>query len=94
MNSDIALAAWQYYAATNNQTWLEEKGYPIVRGTADMFASFVQRNETADGGYNYVTLNTSSADEYASFVNNTGLSTSSLSISAVLPSSRVFCTRD
>ncbi|GAA6009189.1 alpha,alpha-trehalase ATH1 [Rhodotorula paludigena] len=80
LNSDIALAAWQYYAATNNQTWLEEKGYPIVRGTADMFASFVQRNETADGGYNYVTLNTSSADEYASFVNNTGLNNGALMI--------------
>ena len=61
LNSDIALAAWQYYASTKNETWLEEKGYPLVRNVADMFASFVTYNQTSGM---YSTLNETSPDEY------------------------------
>ncbi|GAA5893748.1 hypothetical protein JCM8208_001234 [Rhodotorula glutinis] len=80
LNSDIALAAWQYYATTNNKTWLEEKGYPLVKGAAEMFASFVTKNETGNGTYEYVTLNTTGADEYANQVNNTGLTNGALTV--------------
>lgn len=61
LNSDIALAAWQYYASTKNETWLAEKGYPLVRNLADMFASFVTYNDTSGM---YSTLNETSPDEY------------------------------
>ncbi|GAA5820821.1 hypothetical protein JCM3770_000353 [Rhodotorula araucariae] len=80
LNSDIALAAWQYFAVTNDTQWLEEKGYPLVRGAADMFASFVTRNDTGNGTYQYVTLNTTGADEYANHVNNTGLTNGALTV--------------
>ncbi|GAA5834169.1 hypothetical protein JCM11251_000560 [Rhodosporidiobolus azoricus] len=77
LNSDIALAAWQYYAATANQSWLEEKGWPIIQGVADMIASFVVYNETTG---RYDTYNMTSPDEYSNFKNNSAMTNGAFSV--------------
>ncbi|GAA5880894.1 hypothetical protein JCM3774_003235 [Rhodotorula dairenensis] len=77
LNSDIALAAWQYYASTKNETWLEQKGYPLVRNLADMFASFVTYNETSGM---YSTLNETSPDEYSNHKNNSAMINGALTV--------------
>lgn len=41
LNNDIALAQWQYFLATGNKTWLAEKGYPIMKGVSEFWASQV-----------------------------------------------------
>ncbi|GAA5981976.1 hypothetical protein JCM11641_006816 [Rhodosporidiobolus odoratus] len=77
LNADIALAAWQYYAATGNQTWLEEKGWPLVKNIADMFAAFVVYNETTGM---YETYNETSPDEYSNHKNNSAMINGALSV--------------
>jgi trehalose/maltose hydrolase-like predicted phosphorylase len=39
VNGDVALAQWQYYLATGDSTWLAREGYPVIRRTADFWAS-------------------------------------------------------
>jgi len=41
LNNDIALAQWQYFLATGDKAWLEEKGYPIMKGVSEFWASQV-----------------------------------------------------
>lgn len=41
LNNDIALSQWHYFITTKNQTWLEEKGYPIMKGVSEFWASHV-----------------------------------------------------
>lgn len=66
ITADVAIAAWNYYCVTQDKTWLREKGYPILKGTADFWASRVQRN--APGHYDI--LNVVAADEWAENVDN------------------------
>ncbi|GAA5906847.1 hypothetical protein JCM6882_006845 [Rhodosporidiobolus microsporus] len=77
LNSDIALAAWQYYAVTGNQTWLEEKGWPLVKNVADMIASFVVYNETTG---RYDTYNMTSPDEYSNHKNNSAMTNGAFTV--------------
>ncbi|KAF9577395.1 alpha,alpha-trehalase ath1, partial [Lunasporangiospora selenospora] len=44
LNNDIALAQWQYFISTNDTDWLEEKGYPIMKGVSEFWASHVIKN--------------------------------------------------
>lgn len=46
LNNDIALAQWQYYLVTKNETWLEEKGYPIMQHVSEFWAGHVMKNDT------------------------------------------------
>lgn len=46
LNTDIALAHWQYFQSTRDFSWLREKGWPIIKNVADMFAAYVVLNET------------------------------------------------
>jgi protein-glucosylgalactosylhydroxylysine glucosidase len=62
----VAIAAWNYYAVTQDKTWLREKGWPILSATADFWASRVERN--APGKYDI--NNVVAADEWAENVNN------------------------
>src|SRR3954454_11158303 len=39
VNSDVALAQWQYYLATGDSAWLARAGYPVIRETADFWVS-------------------------------------------------------
>jgi hypothetical protein len=41
---DVALSMWQYYAATQNTTWLKEHGLPTLAATAEFFAAWAQSN--------------------------------------------------
>jgi trehalose/maltose hydrolase-like predicted phosphorylase len=44
INGDVALAAWQYWLATGDRQWLEHDCWPILRDTADFWASRVSYN--------------------------------------------------
>jgi len=49
VNGAQAWAAWQYYAATGNLTWLANRGFTVLEGAADFHVSRVTPN--ADGSY-------------------------------------------
>lgn len=66
ITADVAIAAWNYYAVTRDKQWLEEKGWPILKETADFWASRVERN----GPGQYDIKNVVAADEWAENVDN------------------------
>ena len=39
VNGDVALAQWQYFLATGDSAWLAREGFPVIRATADFWAS-------------------------------------------------------
>jgi trehalose/maltose hydrolase-like predicted phosphorylase len=41
VTGDVALAAWQYWLATGDRDWLQNRCWPILRDTADFWASRV-----------------------------------------------------
>ena len=53
VSADIALAAWQYWLATDDRAWLARKGWPLLSGIADYWASRAHAN--ADGSYSVTT---------------------------------------
>lgn len=66
VTADVALAAWNYYRVTQDQQWLRERGYPLLKETADYWASRVTRN----GPDHYDIDHIVAADEYAEDVDN------------------------
>jgi trehalose/maltose hydrolase-like predicted phosphorylase len=44
LENDISLAQYQYYAGTQNETWLREKGWPVISAIADFWVSQVVYN--------------------------------------------------
>jgi trehalose/maltose hydrolase-like predicted phosphorylase len=66
ITADVAIAAWNYYAVTQDKQWLREKGYPILSATADFWTSRVER--TGPGHYDI--KNVVAADEWAENVDN------------------------
>jgi protein-glucosylgalactosylhydroxylysine glucosidase len=62
----VGIAAWNYYCVTQDKEWLKEKGWPILKETANFWASRVERN----GANNYEIKNVVAADEWAENVNN------------------------
>jgi trehalose/maltose hydrolase-like predicted phosphorylase len=62
----VGLAAWNYYCVTQDKDWLKEKGWPLLRETADFWASRVERN----GPGQYDIKNVVAADEWAENVDN------------------------
>jgi protein-glucosylgalactosylhydroxylysine glucosidase len=48
VNGDVALAQWQYYLATGDSAWLAKDGYPVIRETANFWASRVRHDSVAD----------------------------------------------
>ncbi|WP_105968734.1 discoidin domain-containing protein [Streptomyces geranii] len=66
LQSDISLAAWQYYLVTGDRAWLRGRGWPLLRGIADFWTSRVTAN--ADGSYsiNHV----AGPDEYSNDVDD------------------------
>ncbi|KUL34157.1 haloacid dehalogenase [Streptomyces sp. NRRL F-4489] len=63
---DISLAAWQYYLATKDTAWLRGRGWPVLKGIADFWASRATRN--ADGSYSI--KNVAGPDEYSNGVDD------------------------
>jgi len=39
VNSEVAIAQWQYYLATLDRNWLRTRGWPVIRAIADFWAS-------------------------------------------------------
>lgn len=66
ITADVALAAWNYYCVTQDKNWLREKGWPVLKATADFWASRVERN----GPGQYHIKNVVAADEWAENVDN------------------------
>ncbi|CAM02449.1 trehalose/maltose hydrolase-like predicted phosphorylase [Saccharopolyspora erythraea NRRL 2338] len=66
LQSDVALAAWQYFLATGDQRWLREHGWPVLRGVAEYWAGRVTANP--DGSYSI--NNVAGPDEYSNGVND------------------------
>ena len=66
ITADVALAAWNYYAVTQDKEWLREKGWPILSETATFWASRVERN----GPGKFEIKNVVAADEWAENVDN------------------------
>ena len=62
----VSLAAWNYYCVTQDKDWLREKGWPILKETADFWASRVERN----GVGQFDIKNVVAADEWAENVDN------------------------
>jgi len=62
----VGFAAWNYYSLTQDKNWLREKGWPILKNTADFWASRVERN----GPGKYDIKNVVAADEWAENVDN------------------------
>src|SRR5471030_143770 len=62
----VALAAWNYYCVTQDKDWLKEKGWALLKETADFWASRVERN----GPGKYDIKNVVAADEWAENVDN------------------------
>ncbi len=62
----VGIAAWNYYCVTQDKQWLKEKGWAILQGTADFWASRVERN----GVGKYEIKNVVAADEWAENVDN------------------------
>ena len=66
ITADVAIAAWNYYLVTQDKQWLREKGWPMLKETADFWASRVERN----GPGRYDIKNVVAADEWAENVDN------------------------
>lgn len=62
----VAIAAWNYFAVTQDKQWLAEKGWPLLKETADFWASRVERKEPGK----YEINNVVAADEWAENVDN------------------------
>ncbi|HXS57015.1 MAG TPA: hypothetical protein VN726_12880 [Hanamia sp.] len=66
ITADVAIAAWNYFAVTQDTSWLREKGFPIIKECADFWASRVEKN----GPGKYDIKNVVAADEWAENVDN------------------------
>lgn len=66
ITADVGIAAWNYYCVTQDKEWLREKGWPLLKETAEFWASRVERN----GPGKYDIKNVVAADEWAENVDN------------------------
>ena len=66
ITADVAIAAWNYYAVTQDTAWLKEKGFPVIKECADFWVSRVEKN----GPGKYDIKNVVAADEWAENVDN------------------------
>ncbi|MGF1669018.1 MAG: glycoside hydrolase family 65 protein, partial [Balneolaceae bacterium] len=62
----VGIGVWNYYRVSQDKTWLQEKGYPVLEAVADYWISRVEPG--ADGKYHI--NNVVAADEYAENVDN------------------------
>ncbi|MDQ2720254.1 MAG: glycoside hydrolase family 65 protein [Bacteroidota bacterium] len=66
ITADVAIAAWNYFAVTQDTSWLREKGFPLIKECADFWVSRVEKN----GPGKYDIKNVVAADEWAENVDN------------------------
>lgn len=60
ITGDVAMAAWQYYAVTQDLEWLRQKGFPILSAAAEYWVSRSEPNEAGE----YEIRNVIGADEW------------------------------
>ena len=78
LQGDIALAAWQYYLATGDRSWLRTRGWPLLNGLAQYWTSRVTKN--SDGSYSIKEV--AGPDEYSNGVND-GVYTNAVAATAL-----------
>ncbi len=61
VTADVAIGFWRYYLATGDKEWLENRGWPVLKATAEFWAS---RAEKKDDGFWHID-NVMCADEWA-----------------------------
>lgn len=61
ITADVGIAFWNYYRVTKDRTWLEERGYPMLKEVADYWVSRSTKNK--DGSHSI--LNVVGANEFA-----------------------------
>jgi trehalose/maltose hydrolase-like predicted phosphorylase len=66
VTADVALAAWNYFRVTQDKGWLTSRGFPMIQGAADFWASRVSR----EGPGRYCIRHVTAADEDADNVDN------------------------
>jgi trehalose/maltose hydrolase-like predicted phosphorylase len=49
VNSDIALAQWQYYLATGDTAWLKDRAWPVLKNIAQYWTT--RAMSTGSGSY-------------------------------------------
>ena len=62
----VAIACWNYFCVTQDTTWLKEKGFSMIKETANFWLSRVEKNKQGL----YEINNVVAADEWAENVNN------------------------
>lgn len=68
VTADIALAQWQYYMASGDSSWLTGKAWPLLRDTAEFWASRAKPDPNVAGAYQI--LDVMGPDEYHDHVND------------------------
>ncbi len=61
VTADVAIGFWRYYLVTGDREWLETRGWPVLKATAEFWAS---RAEKKDDGFWHID-NVMCADEWA-----------------------------
>lgn len=61
VTADVAIATWNYWLVTQDLDWLETRGWPILKATAEFWTSRVEKGD--DGKYHI--NNVMCADEWA-----------------------------
>ena len=61
VTADVAIGCWNYYLATQDKEWLISRGWPIIKATAEFWASRCEKGE--DGKWHI--YNVMCADEFA-----------------------------
>lgn len=77
ITSDVALAHWQYYTATQDKKWLAERGWPVIQACADYWTARAKFNHVKD---NYEILNVVPPDENAEIIKNSAYTNASAKI--------------
>ncbi|MFF7363504.1 discoidin domain-containing protein [Streptomyces sp. NPDC008125] len=83
LQGDVALAVWQYWLATGDRAWLAERGWPLLSGIADFWASRATPN--ADGSWSVA--NVAGPDEYSNGVTD-GVFTNAVAATALRDAAR------
>lgn len=74
ITADIAIAFWNYYRLTKDKKWLSEKGFPVLKASADFWCSRATAN--SDGSYSI--NNVVGANEFASNINDNAFTNGSV----------------
>jgi trehalose/maltose hydrolase-like predicted phosphorylase len=65
LQSDVALAQWEYYEATGDKIWLAQRGWPVLEAVAQFWAA--KATPVSDG---YAITQVQTPDEYATDTDN------------------------